>query len=206
MHPEKENHDERLSQVASSFEQRRYFVIRRIISTSVAGALCSYVRRQVDSGRLRADVDVPLSWAAYADHNFEKLLVKLKPLVEQATGLALYPVYSYCRLYSRGAELSRHCDRDACEISLSINLGQDPPNPWPLWIRHLSDPHAALLSPGDALLYRGIECEHWREPFLGNHAAQVFLHYVDRNGPYAIWKFDKRNALNLLHKDDMALI
>ena len=26
---------------------------------------------------------------------------------------------------------------------------------------------------------------HWREPLLGNHQAQLFLHYTDNNGIFA---------------------
>ena len=33
------------------------------------------------------------------------------------------------------------------------------------------------LNPGDMLIYKGNELEHWREPFEGDHCAQVFLHY-----------------------------
>jgi hypothetical protein len=46
------------------------------------------------------------------------------------------------------------------------------------------------------MFYRGVECPHWREPLNGDHVAQVFLHYVDQNGPYAEWKYDKRPALS----------
>ena len=52
-----------------------------------------------------------------------------------------------------------------------------------------------MLSPGDGLLYRGIDVFHWREPFQGNRLVQVFLHYVDRNGPHADQKFDGRITL-----------
>jgi hypothetical protein len=45
------------------------------------------------------------------------------------------------------------------------------------------------------LLYRGIECPHWREAFEGDRQVQVFLHYVDQKGPLADWKFDKRPVL-----------
>jgi hypothetical protein len=51
------------------------------------------------------------------------------------------------------------------------------------------------LAPGDAAVYRGIDCYHWREPFEGAEAAQVFLHYVDRDGPHASWKLDRRAHL-----------
>jgi PKHD-type hydroxylase len=42
---------------------------------------------------------------------------------------------------------------------------------------------------------------HWREKYTeGKWQAQVFLHYVDANGKYADWKYDKRNKLNLPKK------
>jgi len=34
----------------------------------------------------------------------------------------------------------------------------------------------------------------------GQRAAQVFLHYVDRNGPSAEWKFDKREGWRVLER------
>jgi hypothetical protein len=54
-----------------------------------------------------------------------------------------------------------------------------------------------MLRPGDALIYRGIELAHWREAFQGEKMAQVFLHYVDRNGPNAAEKFDGRAGLGV---------
>jgi PKHD-type hydroxylase len=50
---------------------------------------------------------------------------------------------------------------------------------------------------GDAALYRGMDKVHWREPYKeGKWQAQVFLHYVDADGPHAEWKFDKRPKLS----------
>ena len=46
------------------------------------------------------------------------------------------------------------------------------------------------------LMYRGIECAHWRTPYDGDRLAQLFLHYVDQNGAYADWKFDRRSSLS----------
>ena len=51
---------------------------------------------------------------------------------------------------------------------------------------------------GDAVMYRGCDIYHWREPYKeGKWQAQVFLHYVDQNGPYAEWKYDKRESLGM---------
>jgi hypothetical protein len=65
---------------------------------------------------------------------------------------------------------------------------------WPFWLEGPNGIVKLELSPGDGLLYRGIECTHWREAFEGTRLAQVFLHYVDQNGPHADWKFDKRKG------------
>ena len=48
------------------------------------------------------------------------------------------------------------------------------------------------------LVYKGQILEHWREVFLGNDCAQVFLHYNDINGPYGTRSlFDGRPKLGL---------
>jgi hypothetical protein len=42
--------------------------------------------------------------------------------MEKATGLKLYPAYTYARIYKKGDELKRHKDRLSCEISTTMNL------------------------------------------------------------------------------------
>jgi hypothetical protein len=110
------------------------------------------------------------------------------------TGKELNPTYSYFREYRHGATLSRHTDREACEISLTINLGGDP---WAFWLEGKRGRSRVSLTAGDAVLYRGLECPHWRNRFRGGQAFQTFLHYVDRHGRFAEWKFDKRARLGL---------
>jgi len=54
------------------------------------------------------------------------------------------------------------------------------------------------LKPGDMLMYRGCELEHWREAFEGTDCGQVFLHYNDASGKDAKTnKFDKRPIIGL---------
>ena len=40
------------------------------------------------------------------------------------------------------------------------------------------------LEPGDIIIYKGCEVDHWREKYEGLNHAQVFLHLNDQNGPY----------------------
>jgi len=79
--------------------------------------------------------------------------------------------------------------------SVTLNLGQAPDEPWPIYVERDAGTYEARLAPGDALLYRGCDCFHWREPYEGTRLAQAFLHYVDRNGPHAAEKFDRRRTL-----------
>ena len=118
----------------------------------------------------------------------------------------LFENYAYTRVYKVKDELRRHKDRFSCEISTTLNLGGD--KPWPIYInpkqeegtwnntteKYIPSTSKGIkvdLKPGDMLLYRGNILEHWREPFIGNHCAQVFLHYNDVKTPGA-----EENALD----------
>jgi len=52
------------------------------------------------------------------------------------------------------------------------------------------------MKPGDMIIYRGCELEHWREPYWGKNHAQVFLHYNEKGGQYDI-PFDGRPMLGM---------
>ena len=180
------------------FENDAYVCIRRLISADTAAALWRHATRRAESGSMRMDdpraTGTPSS---YADPTMEWLLERLRPTIEQLAGCRLFPSYSYFRVYKHGDTLARHVDRPACELSVSLNLGQEPDEPWPLGILGRRGENYALLSTGDGLLYRGTECPHWRDAYQGQRLAQVFLHYVEQGGPNESWKFDRRGGLRL---------
>lgn len=124
-----------------------------------------------------------------ADIAFETLLKIKKQAVESITGLELLPTYSYARIYQYGNDLHKHKDRESCEISVTCKLGESKKYDYPIII----EGNEINLDQGDAVIYKGCEVEHWRnrldEPdyYLG----QVFLHYVDKNGQYESFKYDK---------------
>ena len=144
---------------------------------------------------MATDPRSPGADASQGDVFMDSLLVELLPRAEEICRLKLFPTYSYFRVYKRGDYLVTHTDRESCEISLSLCLGYEAEGPWPIILESPGGTVSIELQPGDGLLYRGMECPHWREPFQGERAAQVFLHYVDQNGPFAEWKFDERPAL-----------
>ena len=177
------------------FARRKYVVWRSCLKDPQLSLLYRYACKRADSGTMGHDARSPGAWAAPGDFFTDGLLMDLLPLAEQVTHLKLFPTYSYFRVYKRGDILVRHTDRPSCEISVTLCLGYEAERPWPILIDGPDRVSSIDLTPGDALFYRGIECTHWREPMEGERAAQAFLHYVDQNGPYADWKYDKRKGL-----------
>tara|TARA_Y100000592_G_C5459154_1_gene313042 strand:+ start:71 stop:643 length:573 start_codon:yes stop_codon:yes gene_type:complete len=141
------------------------------------------------------DGQVPGAFSIYAEPIFETLLLSKKNTIQNIIGQTIYPGYSYLRVYKQGSELKKHKDRPACEITLSLCLGNDGLD-WPLSLATDNGVEHLVLNPGDGLLYDGRKIEHWRDPFEGNLQAQVFLHYVTKEQS----KFDSRPTLGLPDK------
>ena len=211
------------------FKKKKYTVIRQAISKDLAAFVANYflMQKQVYDTCRQAkyfspfetiigyyegeNEQIPNTYSQYANIAMETLLLKCQPGMEKATGLKLYPAYTYARIYKKGDELKRHKDRFSCEISTTMNLAG---NDWPIYLspnenvgapdgKNITTASKAKgirvdLKPGDMLVYRGVELEHWREKFKGKECVQVFLHYNDRKTPGAKDNmFDKRPHLGL---------
>lgn len=177
------------------FARQKYVIGRSCLKDPQLSLLYRYACKRADTGTMGHDARSPGAWAAPGDLFTDSLLMEVLPLAEDTTQLKLFPTYSYFRVYKRGDILVRHTDRPSCEISVTLCLGYDAVRPWPILIDGPDGVSSIELTPGDALFYRGIECTHWREPLDGERLAQAFLHYVDQNGPYAEWKYDKRRRI-----------
>jgi hypothetical protein len=120
---------------------------------------------------------------------FDSFLNFMHKKVENLTGKTLYPTYTYARLYRTGNEMHKHIDRPACEYSLTVKLTDNRKGNWPIIIGG----DKVELQDGDAVLYKGCEVEHWREKcdIPDYKLGQVFLHYVDADGPYRAEKYDR---------------
>ena len=200
-----------------SFKKNKYTVIRQAISKDLATFIANYFRmkKQVyDTCRQtrylspfeemfgvyeRNDEQIPNTYSHFADIAMETLLLKCQPGMEKATGLKLYPAYTYARIYKKGDELKRHKDRFSCEISTTMNLAGDD---WPIYLEPSGETGKkgvkVDLKQGDMLVYSGCELEHWRNKFKGKECVQVFLHYNNRKTPGARNNmFDTRPHLGL---------
>ena len=129
----------------------------------------------------------------YGDPLMESLMINKLNIMQKETGLELLCTYAYWRMYTLHADLFKHTDRPACEISVTVMIGSSG-ELWPIYM----DGTAINMEPGDATIYLGCEVEHWREEFKGDWHAQTFLHYVDKNGPNKEWFKDKRLLYGLI--------
>jgi|TARA_R100001143_G_C3339947_1_gene123743 hypothetical protein len=125
---------------------------------------------------------------AYGDKLMDTLLCVKKKYLEKIVGKKLLPTYSYFRVYTKYAHLKKHTDRPSCEISVTINVASCGVK-WPIFM----DGTPIDLKPGEAAVYLGQKVKHERKEFLGDFQSQVFLHYVDANGPHKEYYRDKRN-------------
>jgi len=164
-----------------------YVRVPRFIDAGRAHALAEAFFELERQGVCVTDNQTPNSPATYNFLPFVRLLVEKVPFVSELCGEEVLPTYAYGRIYKSGAVLHRHRDRDACEISFTLNLSRG--DAWPIFIE---TPHGEAvpleLEPGDAAMYLGCEAFHWRDTYKGNNHAQIFLHYVRANGPRA-WTF-----------------
>ncbi len=176
-------------------------------------SLTTYLKQESKEGRIWQDPQAPLSDALpFFDATLDQVLEEFLPRIEQETGKKLFPTYSYGRYYKKGEVLKCHTDRPACEYSATITLGHDE-EVWPFWaadpgedtdqgivgeddkIYRIKNSKKLTIEIGDAVIYKGCEAIHWREELKSEWQTQIFLHYVDQDGPHAEWKYDKRPAL-----------
>ena len=199
-----------------SFKEKNYEVCKKAISKELASFCYRYFLLKRDAyvfmrnanyispydsifGR-DGDDQIPNTYNSYCDIAMETLSTTMLPFLCKKIGVDFHQQYTYTRCYKYGDILYRHKDRPECEISATLNLGGDP---WPIFIDGSGGKNnkgtEVLLNPGDLLIYRGCDLEHWRDAFDGDKCVQVFLHYNDKNGPFAnkCNRFDDKVMLGL---------
>jgi hypothetical protein len=203
------------NQIQEYFKNNKYVVIKNFLDPNTVGLVYRYCITRVMAMDFKyihdkenfnkewdgewTDPQAPGCYSSYGDLLMETLLTSCLPMMQNYTGLNLLPNYTYWRHYQKDSELIRHRDRHSCEISTTICLGydtsnldknQNPDYCWPIWMEdptgQQSDGLKVELQPGDMIIYRGCELDHWRDKFIGLAHAQLFMHYnekVEENQP-----------------------
>ena len=129
------------------------------------------------------------SLARYTHPQYRRIHSGIRKKLEEVLGNPLYNTYYYDRYYFPGQALSKHADRDACEISVTIHISTNLPSPekdWPIKIKTPDtytdekktnvlvpgDERSCILNPGDGMIYKGCERPHWRDPMPLPHVRK----------------------------------
>lgn len=178
----------------NDFKENGYVLAKDVINEELRDLITQYALFE-EIQNFSPDIKQAIgSHSKYSDSLMETMLLKLQDVVEEYTDIEVYPTYSFYRVYRNGAILHNHTDRPSCEISVTACFNysyDDSEYTWPI----IMDGKEINMKPGDIVIYRGIDLEHSRDTFDPPGAdwhVQSFLHYVDINGPYKEWKYDKR--------------
>ena len=206
-------------EVSGNYEEAGYLHVRSLIAPEVARAFMAALKEDFGSaplqltGAVRHDPVLArpafeFNGRAYKPMSF--FLWALTPTVSRLTGRDLLPTYNYFRFYRRGDICKVHSDRPSCEHSVSLTLAYSDDLPWDLELETNrtpraspmtddfgAEPHSSVaMQVGDAVLYQGVHHRHGRTtPNPNAWSAHLFLHFVERGGPYADHAFDQRANL-----------
>lgn len=141
------------------------------------------------------------SLARYRHPKYKEAHSQIRLKLQKILKEELYNTYYYERFYFKNQRLTRHTDRDACEISFTFQISSNCNKSWPIFFKTpQGEERYVLLNDGDGILYKGCDIEHWREPLPSRHNLakkifnkltfkkddtyhhQVFFHYVRANG------------------------
>ena len=137
--------------------------------------------------------------AWYHDPFMTALLDVKLPMVSKESKLELLPTYAYWRYYVFGGTLKKHTDRPSCEISVTCCIKKY--DNWPIIV----EGKKFELKEGDAILYNGLFEKHERPgTYKGEGMAQVFFHYVNKNGLFKHHAYDsvlKNEGIKMTEED-----
>ncbi len=144
------------------------------------------------------EMQVEGSLACYWHPQYRSIHSQIRIKLEKILGRKLYNTYYYDRFYFPGQALTRHVDRDACEISVTTHISTNLEEPWPIWIKtpdtyadknktiisKRGENRSVILSAGDGMIYKGCERPHWRDPMPTEYKKTWYSKRVEKEGLY----------------------
>jgi hypothetical protein len=205
-----------------SFEKNGYLIIKNLWDPEdlyrpipEERGQFNYWGKQLDQfDYCEVEQQVEGSLSCYWHPQYRSIHSGIRLKLEKELGRKLYNTYYYDRFYFPGQTLTKHADRDACEISVTIHISSSLQKQWPIWIKTpdtytdekktevltLGKNRSVVLNAGDGMVYKGCERPHWRDPMPGrkktwwnkreDYYHQIFFHYVLADGERAHCAFD----------------
>ena len=208
------------------FEKDGYLVVRDLWDPKelyhpvpeLRGQLNYWDKNPDNFKHIEVEEQVQGSVSRYYHPQYRRIHTGVRRKLESIIGNKLYNTYYYDRYYFSGQDLSKHTDRNACEISVSIHISTNLPKELKDWEFKIKTPdtysdkkrsdisvfgeeRSVVLNPGDGLIYKGCERPHWRDPMPTPNKSwfkkeseyyyhQIFFHYVLQNGQRAHCAWD----------------
>jgi len=166
------------------FREHGYTAVDGLLHPFHIGELRRYYRRLIRRGCVAlGDYQSARRYVAHNEPTERFFHLQLTGTVAQLVGEPVKPSYVYLASYLSGARLPRHTDREQCEFGITFCLDYAPEpvgaTPWPLHLETSRGPVRVEQALGDALLYRGCELPHYRDPLPdGQISTSIFFHYV----------------------------
>lgn len=203
-------------QVHGNYREQGYALLEGFVPAEVTQAFLQQLKQDLGPGAIPlsrvSDHPNLLTRPAFEvyGHHYPPMLFflwGLTPIVEELVGAKLLPTYDYLRIYREGDVCKVHSDRQSCQHSLSLTLDYSDGATWDLEVGREkvepsgrvtddfgTEPYSSLsMKVGDAVLYEGVHHRHGRVMRNPNAwSAHLFLHWVDRDGPYQDHAFDQR--------------
>jgi hypothetical protein len=183
---------------AKRFRQERYLFVKGLLPPPLLEYLRVYYAILLADNYFSHDSQCPSSLSLSGDPALDAVMEWIRPELGRLVGFSLAPTYSYTRRYAKGDVLTRHRDRAACEVSVTISI-QIPKSAGPsvMYLKpNGAEETKVEMREGDGCVYAGSEVEHWRKRFRVDGYIQLFLHFITRRGPhYPELLFDGRERL-----------
>ena len=165
-------HTDSLRKASAEFKTRKYTVLRGVLPTGWSELLKAEQASLLARGAMKLEasmhrhvtVDAPIASVA----NYE-----IADLVARILGQNVIPSYTFAIHYHVNGHIRPHVDRPQNELSMSLSLAVTPPSKDASVLR--AGPADSMeridLEPNDALLYRGVEVLHSRDPVPDGHSV-----------------------------------
>jgi len=192
-----------------SFEKNGYLVIKNLWDAEELyhpvpeerGQMNWWGKKMDQFTHHEVEMQVEGSTSRYWHPQYRAIHSGIRMKLEEHLGRKLYNTYYYDRFYYPGQELTRHADRDACEISVTVHVSTNLTGEnadWPIWIKTPDtytdekktqvlvpgENRSVILQPGDGMVYKGCERPHWREAMPTEYEKTWYGKKKEKEGLY----------------------
>lgn len=178
------------------FRQNNYQIIENFIEEDFVDFIQDYYSLKVNSGL--HTIDESKFTYGYFFHNdslMETILQNSCEAISEIIGVKLLPTYSQVHLHMNGDSYENN-QNESSEISTILSLGSSGDKEDLIYFKKSQSSIKELnLNKGDLLVYRNINFKCWREPIKNKWLLESVLNFVDSDGPYSEFIYNKRPYL-----------